>query len=368
MRLSRKTLACIGAVTGFCISGALFYALRSQSHAPARNVYNTESQNKAEAVTRGPKDYSQVPRLGHPLPGDLGRPILAAQANGQMVPVPSMGSQAHQRAMQIRDAARTSGLFLGASTEKISSAANAPMMSLPIPSLQETANADGPSSQPAATSQTAKRSFLSENTRRSTVSGERLQAPPSPYILQAGSLIPAALITGIRSDLPGQITAQVTQNVYDSPTGKLLLIPQGARLIGDYDSEVSAGQKRVLLAWDRLILPGGRSIQLDRQPGADAAGMAGLQDHTDYHWATKLKATLVSTLLGVGTQLATDSDNDLMQALRYGTQDTINQTGRQLVQREINVPPTLTIRPGHPLRVIVTRDIILEQASQETPP
>ena len=186
----------------------------------------------------------------------------------------------------------------------------------------------------------------------------------SPYVVQAGSVIPAALITGIRSDLPGQITAQVTQSVYDSPTGRILLIPQGSRLIGEYDSDVAAGQNRVLLAWDRLILPGGHSILLDRLPGADAAGMAGLEDQTNYHWGNMLKAALISTLLGVGTQLATDNDDDLVQALRYGTQDTINQTGRQVVQRQINVPPTLTVRPGHVVRIIVSRDLILEAASQ----
>src|SRR5690606_23638578 len=148
--------------------------------------------------------------------------------------------------------------------------------------------------------------------------------------------IPAALITGIRSDLPGQISAQVTQSVYDSPTGRILLIPPGSRLIGEYDSEVLAGQNGVLLAWDRLLFPDGRSIGLDRQPGVDGAGMAGLQDHTTYHWGNMFRAAAISTLLGVGTQLATDSDDSLTRALRYGTQDTVNQTGRQLVQREMN--------------------------------
>ncbi len=116
----------------------------------------------------------------------------------------------------------------------------------------------------------------------------------------------------------------------------------------------------MLLAWDRLILPGGRSILLDRQPGADAAGMAGLQDRTNYHWGNMLKAALVSTLLGVGSEFATDGDDRLTRALRYGTQNTVNQSGQQLVQREIDVPPTLTVRPGYPLRVIVTRDLVLE--------
>lgn len=191
-------------------------------------------------------------------------------------------------------------------------------------------------------------------------SSARLLEPTSPNVVQAGSVIPAALITGIRSDLPGQITAQVTQNVYDSPTGRILLIPQGSRLIGEYDSEIVAGQNRVLLAWDRLILPGGRSIRLDRQPGADASGMAGLEDKVDNHWERMFRAALVSSLLGVGRELVLGGDSALVRALRYGVQDGTNEAGRRVVERELSVPPTITVRPGFALRVIVTRDLLLE--------
>jgi len=366
MRLSRKALASIGAVACLGIGGALVYALQPAARDDAPNLVDTQNTNRADSVTGAPKDYSQVPKLGQPLPGDLGRPILSAQANGQPAPIPPMGQhaaqpvdprlaeaqQARQRVLQERDSARTSRLFLGGSTGSTGSADQpaVPMASASI--------ANGALPPPAAPG--GKRGFLQVAAGRTTVSGERVTAPVSPYILQAGSIIPAALLTGIQSDLPGQITAQVTQNVYDSPMGRILLIPQGSRLIGEYDSEVSAGQNRVLLAWDRLILPGGRSILLDRQPGADASGMAGIKDGVNYHWGNMLKAALISTLLGIGAELATDSDDDLVQALRYGTQDTINQTGRQVVQREVNVPPTLTVRPGHILRVLVTRDLLLE--------
>jgi type IV secretion system protein TrbI len=191
------------------------------------------------------------------------------------------------------------------------------------------------------------------------VSLERVSNVASPSILQAGSIIPAALITGIRSDLPGLVTAQVTQNVYDSPTGRILLIPQGSRLIGDYDADVAFGQSRVLLSWNRLILPDGRSIVLERQPASDPRGFAGLQDGTDYHWGGILRAALVSTLLGVGSELGSGSDDNLSRAIRRGSQDSINRAGEQIVSRELNVRPTLTIRPGFPVRVLVTRDIVL---------
>lgn len=202
--------------------------------------------------------------------------------------------------------------------------------------------------------------FLNAAADRRTVAQDRVAAPASPYILQAGAVIAAALITGIRSDLPGQITAQVTENIYDSPTGRILLVPQGTRIIGQYDNNVQFGQSRVLLVWNRLILPNGRSIVLERQPGADAEGYAGLQDGIDYHWWELAKAAGLSTLLSIGAELATNDDDRLIQAIRNGGQDTINDAGQQIVRRQLNVAPTLTIRPGFPVRVIVTRDLVLE--------
>ncbi len=368
MRLSRKALAVVGVAAGLGIGGALIYALRPPSDGQRQELYNTDSRTTAESITSGPRDYAQAPKLGPPLPGDLGRPIVSAQQRGEDVPIPPMGAgaappdpgaqaaeAARQRAAQERDAARTSSVFLGSGGGAASSAPSA------VPAL---AAPGAPASTPVEPApqrdQAGKRAFMAQASNQRTVSVERLTAPASPNIVQAGSVIPAALITGIRSDLPGQITAQVTANVFDSPTGRILLIPQGSRLIGEYDSEVAAGQTRVLLAWDRLIMPDGRSIVLERQPGTDGAGFAGLQDRVNQHWGNLLKAAAVSTFLGVGAELGADSEGDLTRALRRGSQDTINQTGQQIVRRQLNVPPTLTIRPGHPLRVVLTRDLMLE--------
>ena len=367
MRLSRKALAVVGVAAGLGIGGSLIYALRPPSDRQAQELYNTDSRTTAETITSGPRDYAQAPRLGPPLPGDLGRPIVSAQQRGEDVPVPPIGAQpgppdphaqaaeaARQRAAQERDAARTSSVFLGSGGGAASSPAPA------MPALAASGSAPPTPEAPAQGDQAGKRAFLAQASNQRTVSVERLTALASANIVQAGSIIPAALITGIRSDLPGQITAQVTANVYDSPTGRILLIPQGARLIGEYDSEIAAGQTRVLLAWDRLILPDGRSIVLERQPGTDGAGFAGLQDRVNQHWGNLLKAAAVSTLLGVGAELGADSEDDLTRALRRGSQDTINQTGQQIVRRQLNVSPTLAIRPGHPLRVVLTRDLVLE--------
>lgn len=155
------------------------------------------------------------------------------------------------------------------------------------------------------------------------------------------------------------IATTLTEPVYDSVTGRILLIPQGSRLIGDYNADVSFGQRRVQLAWNRLILPDGRSIVLERQPGGDPSGFAGLQDGVDFHWGGVLRAALVSTLLGVGGELGAGNDDNLTRALRRGSQDSIGRAGEQVVGRELDVRPTLTIRPGFPMRVLVTRDLVL---------
>lgn len=371
MRLSRKALATLGLVASIGIGGSLIYALQPKDDAPPENLIDTDSRNRAEQVTGAPSSYSDVPRPGPPLPEDLRPPMDPAQNGGEDVPGSLIGppagtlppdprlaaaQQARERAAQERDGARTSQLFLAGSTgagNNVNAHAAGPV---PPATNAATGTAETLPATPAST----RRAFLVPRGNAGTESPERIVRVGSPGVLQAGSVIPAALITGIRSDLPGQITAQVTQNVYDSPTGRTLLIPQGSRLIGEYDSDVAAGQNRVLLAWDRLILPGGHSIQLGRLPGADAAGMAGLEDRTDYHWGNMLKAALISTLLGAGTELVTGNESDLVRALRFGTQDTVNQTGRQVVQRQLNVPPTLTVRPGFAFRIIVTRDLILE--------
>lgn len=372
MRLSRKALATLGLVASVTIGGSLIYALQPKDDAPPENLIDTNSRNRADQVTGAPASYSDVPNLGAPVTEDRDRLASSQTRDGHDYPIPPIGpaedalpppdpriaaaERERERAAQERDSARKSQLFLAASTRGAEARTEASIDTAPVPGNA----AGGATSPPTATPSSSRREFLEQSRSRRTDSSERILRLQSPHVVQAGSIIPAALITGIRSDLPGQITAQVTQNVYDSPTGRILLIPQGSRLIGEYDSDVAAGQNRVLLAWDRLILPGGNSIVLDRLPGADPGGMAGLEDRTDYHWGNMLKAALISTLLGAGTELAASNDSDLVRALRFGTQDTVNQTGRQVVQRQLNVPPTLTVRPGFALRIIVTRDLILE--------
>jgi len=351
-RLSRKMLAGVGAVALLGVGGALIYALQTRDMSGnGEELYSTENRPTADGLAGLPRDYTG-PVLGPALPGDLGGPILDAQNRGQPVTPPAMATPARDPAEERRlaeeEAARLSTVFF----QSVQRTATTPGSNMPgLASLDL-------GGQPAT--QDRHTAFLNGPVDRQTVAMDRIMVPASPYILQAGAVIPAAMITGIRSDLPGQITAQVTENVYDSPTGALLLIPQGTRIIGQYDAGVQFGQRRVLLVWNRLILPNGRSIVLERQPGADASGYAGLEDGVDYHWWDLMKAAGLSTLLGIGTELATDDEDRLIRAIRDGAQDTINQAGQQIVQRQLQVAPTLTIRPGYPVRVIVTRDLVLE--------
>jgi type IV secretory pathway VirB10-like protein len=365
-RLSRKVLAGIGLVASVGLGGALIYALQTRDGGGStKELYSTENRTTADGLAGLPRDYSGVPRLGPPLPGDLGRPILDARNRGQPVPTPGIAtpnpgiSAEEQRRLQEIETARTSRLFSGTENRTAPAAGAGSVAVAPPPTPDLTSLGLAP--QPATpTAQDRQLAFLNAAVDRRTVSPDRVAAPASPNILQAGAVIAAALITGIRSDLPGQITAQVTENVYDSPTGRILLVPQGTRLIGQYDNGVGFGQRRVLLVWNRLILPNGRSIVLERQPGADTEGYAGLEDGVDYHWWDLAKAAALSTLLGVGAELATDDNDRLVQAIRDGGQSTINDAGQQIVRRQLNIAPTLTIRPGFPVRVIVTRDLVLE--------
>ncbi|NNU36005.1 TrbI/VirB10 family protein [Rhizobium sophorae] len=365
-RVSRKVLAGLGLVASVGIGGALIYALQTRDGGrPNEELYSTENRSTADGIAGLPRDYSGVPQLGPPLPGDLGRPILGAQNRGQPVPTPGMAtpspgpSPEEQRRIQELESARTARLFAATETRTATmTPSQATPGVLPTPDLTSLGLAPPPTT---PTAQDRQNAFLNAAADRRTVAPDRVAAPASPNILQAGAVISAALITGIRSDLPGQITAHVTENIYDSPTGRILLVPQGTRVIGQYDNNVQFGQSRVLLVWNRLIFPNGRSIVLERQPGADAEGFAGLQDGVDYHWWDLAKAAGLSTLLSVGAELAVDNDDRLIQAIRDGGQDTINDAGQQIVRRQLNIAPTLTIRPGFPVRVIVTRDLVLER-------
>jgi type IV secretion system protein VirB10 len=393
VRLSRKVLIGASCALGVVVGGAVMIALQppsAKSAKPAEPPAAARNKPVADRLNALPKDYSDVPRLGPPLPGDLGKAILTserslsaagpADAAAPSVP-PAAGSSsagpgantathsavapASANAYHAHAIARTSPLFASpkapVSTSSDATTVNPPSVPVNVGDLQSVAGASNSMDDQAKSPQEKQNAFLNGSVDRIVVSPDRLQPAISPYVLQAGAIIPAALMTGLRSDLPGEVIAQVTQDVYDSLTGRYLLIPQGSRLIGQYDNAVAFGQSRVLLAWSRLILPDGRSIVLERLSAADSQGFAGLTDHTDYHWAGVMQATALSTLLSIGADAgSSNTDSDIVRALHQGASDSISQAGRQMVERQLNIQPTLTIRPGFPVRVILTRDLVLE--------
>lgn len=356
-RLSRLAIAGLAGLGAAGIGAALTLALQPRAPKPVV-IKSDETDGRApQAVITGPRTYAEVPKLGPPLPGDLGRPILAAQQRGQPVQPPPIGPasadptvEAHRQALA---AARTSAVF-SRSSSAITQSPSPPAFPIPAPMPVSTPLIE----QPATTN--PRRAFLDASNTPPTTSAFRVRPPAGRHLLLAQTIIPAALLTAVSSDLPGPVSAQVTRNVYDSLTGRTVLIPQGAKLIGTYDSQVAFGQKRVLLAWDRVVFPDGRSLQLDRFVGADAAGRSGLIDKTKAHWGAMAKAALLSSVLGVGAALGSEDDSDIARALRQGVQDTVNQTGQQVVRKQLDVQPTLSLRAGLPLTILVTRDIVFD--------
>lgn len=188
------------------------------------------------------------------------------------------------------------------------------------------------------------------------------EAPRTPYELRAGFVIPAILISGINSALPGQIMAQVSQDVYDTPRSKWKLIPQGARLVGAYSSDVAYGQARVLVAWQRIVFPDGKAMDIGAMPGADSAGYAGFNDKVNNHyWRTFSSAFLMSAVTaGIATSQPENSGYgrpSFGSAMSEAVGQQLGQVTAQLIAKNLNIAPTLEIRPGYRFNVIVTKDL-----------
>ncbi|WCM85504.1 TrbI/VirB10 family protein [Acidovorax sp. NCPPB 3859] len=389
-RLNRRTLAVLIGGLSAAVLGALTWSLQPQRRAASEQpeLYNVDRVAKSEGLDALPKDYSQlppaapnVPELGPPLPGDLGPAILKAQ---QQPAVATYAPPGQDAAAAERDALRKeaeaaagSSVFFRTGTNRSGSAAvptSPPAMGASASPASALAAFDPLAAGPASTApqandpatvqnrQDQKEAFLKSATPETHNSG-KLQMPASPYQVMAGSVIPAALVTGIRSDLPGDVIGTVTEPLYDTATGRHLLIPQGSRIFGRYNSQVTFGQSRLQVVWHRIILPDTSSLTLDNLMGTDPAGYAGLEDGVDRHWDRLLAGAALTTLLGVGAELAAPENrqdgNRIVIAGRDGLQDSVNQVGQEVTRRNLNVQSTLTARPGLPVRIIVNRDLVL---------
>ena len=376
IRFKRGVIIGISALGATAIIGVTWVALQPAAFklvADSQSQTNIDRKRAPESLADAPETYGDIPTLGPPLPGDLGRPILAAHqkmaTEGEAPAGLDQEAQAAEAERQrllaeqrkVREAGVMMGLTQSTSLSPTLLPPNVGVAEATTNSPDAAGNA-GPVIDPERdpNAQGRKIAFANVKGDDEVVSPHRLQSPISPYMLSAGSVIAGSLITGLNSDLPGFVTAQVTQNVYDSPTGRILLLPQGSRLIGSYDSVVAFGQSRALLIWQRIILPDGSSVRIDNAPATDAAGYAGLSDKVDYHTWQLIKGIALSTLLGVGTELTFGgNESDLVRALRESTQQNASQAGQQLVTKNLAVQPTIKVRPGWPLRIIVHKDMIL---------
>lgn len=364
-RLSRRVLIAASAVFALLVCGALWWALgiRPLRLAGGPELYNTDSKLPADALNGLPKTYADFGR--RPEPVSMVVPRLPAEPKPASAPAampPPAGEDPLARARQ--QAAQSNVFFTvsaKASPATVASAgagerAYAPdrMGGMPLP-------IDPDASQNL---QDRKSAFVNGRPDTAIYSPQRLETPRSPYQIMAGTMISAALVTGLNSDLPGQVIAQVTEDVYDTVRGRHLLVPQGSRLMGRYDSSVAYGQRRVLLIWTRLLMPDGSSIVLDNLPATDVAGYSGLEDEVDPHTWRLIKGVALATVLGISSELALNpGSNDrprIIIAGRDSLETSANQVGQRLVSKELSVQPTLTVRPGYPVRVVVNRDIILK--------
>lgn len=382
-RLSRRSVSLLVVVVTGGLLGATLWSLRDHVHAlkeTPTELHNVDRISHAEGLEQLPADYSHspppapIPMLGPPLPGDLGEAMLrsgqlhsptavAPVASASAPTSPSADQLARQR--ELEDAAKAPLFFKSASERSV--AAASPAVDGPSSAVTQLTSSTALANASAGVKDdhaSSKQQFLDRTSSdESSVSSHRLQPAASDYVLSAGDVIPAALITGIRSDLPGMVLATVTETIRDSVTGSHILIPQGTRLIGQYDSQVSFRQQRVQMVWNRLMFPDGSSLTLDRFIGVDTAGNAGLEDQVDRHVGTLLAGAALSTLIGIGAELAapdrSDGQSQVVIATRQSVQDSVNQVGQELTRRNLDVQPTLSIRQGFPLRVLVSRDLVL---------
>jgi len=372
-RISRPILIGTTAIGLMGLAGIVLFALRPPSFqiATPTELITADRKIISDSLSRLPATYDGVrAQPPSPPPAKVAPPMPTAISDAQL---PADSEERMQTARMLAQAREAPVLFRlqtvsptlpGPVPAATTGAVPRQTMAIdpgPLPNAMAVTPGDG--AQPDGGDQLRKLAFLKSVPDPDTLNPHVLQTPVSPYQLMAGTIIAASLVTGLNSDLPGFVIAQVTENVFDSVSGRYLLIPQGSRLIGKYDSVVAFGEERALLVWQRIILPDGSSVVLDNLPATDTGGYAGLSDQVDLHTWKLLQGIALSTVLGVGQTLAfgpNTNDSDLVKALKQSSGQTTSQAGQHLVDRQLNVQPTLTIRPGWPLRVIVHKDLVLK--------
>jgi type IV secretory pathway VirB10-like protein len=327
-------------------------------------------------------EASTVPALGPELPGDIGAAMVQPQPQPGVVTQPPQGpSPEEQRRLErernaLWGGAHFKGIKVSQESDQRTSqlppkgrknindttAAQASMFDKMSGMLDQSGGTMSDSTAKQSM-QGEKREFIDNQTTDKGYLESRVTWPKSKFEVKAGSVIPISIITGINSDLPGEIIGQVRENVYDTVTGNYLLIPQGTKVMATYDSVIAYGQERALLCWSQMRRPDGSSLDLECSPGIDLAGYAGMSDQVDNHWGRIIGGVILSTALSVGT---TASQGDIEgynatieQQMAADAADTINDVGQQITKKNLNIQPTIKIRPGFSANILVNKDMIL---------
>jgi type IV secretory pathway VirB10-like protein len=365
--------------------GLIVYGISTAGHRRASNLNSAANLTKASeqqtpwwnANPDAQPSTLRLPTL--PVPAQV-PPLLRQAENSAHVPALASISATQMQAAQLAhereerrrallDAAQAAPVMvrLNESGTPEVTGATQPALGSPRSPTAASENAGNTSQPRASESQEERDAFLTTagSNSRDRILAAR-QDDPSPYELHAGSVIPAVLLTGINADLPGTIVAQVRNDVFDSVTGRYLLIPRGTRLVGTYDNRIVQGQRRVLVAWTRLLYPDGSSVDLLGMPGTDEAGYAGFGANVDEHLNKIFTSALLLSIIGAGAQLSQPQQSSSLyaapsvgQTIAGAVGQQIGNTSIQLTQRQLEVPPTLEVPPGYLFNVLVDRDIVL---------
>jgi type IV secretion system protein VirB10 len=346
-RINRRVLAVLAGVGALAVLGVFSFALAPPDRHQGATAPEVRIAGRArlEVVEQLPATYQD---MAFTVPG-----AAAAPVNPEGVPPPHADAEAAARrreAERATDAMRSELFFPVRRSDPAPPSSPAAAGSSADPGVVPATGSDA---------EARRQAFLAVPPSADIYNPHLLEEPLSPWQVMAGSVLRAALVTGLNSDLPGFVVAQLTEDVFDSVTGTVVLLPRGTRLLGRYDSRVAFGQERALVVWQRLVLPDGASVVVENLPAADQAGYAGLSDTVDVHGWRLARGILLSSLLGVGTELASKDEGDVTRALRESVQDGTDKAAGALVQRELDVQPTLRVRPGWPLAVLVHRDLVL---------
>lgn len=399
-RLKKAPIVLLVGAVGVLLASTLYLALRpvnSSSGLPQHALIDSEAIKRAipDALKLSDSDFAtaepEVPKLGPPLKGDLGGlqlqqpalPLPAAIPAYQPPPAPKQPSpeelarlRREQLARERAEQALTAGLFFDVQVQPQQAfvagngVSGSPGQTVVQPAYPVQQNQHYQpllaASQQGQGGQLQRAGYAGAGiqTSHSNQPISQWQSPGSPYQLKAGAIIPAVLLTGINADLPGQIIAQVREQVFDTVSGRYLLIPQGTRVLGQYNANIGYGQERAGVAWNRLIFADGSSIQLGSMPGVDAMGQSGYQDQVDHHWGRLATGVILSSLLA-GTA-GQRSDQDGFGGRFYNNiGGEINRAGQRLTRNNLNIQPTIQIRPGFSINILVNRDLVLKPIVQD---